>query len=101
MSYTSASIRTHNLRLCVHSHDTARRLLTTLRILRKHHGCELPIEIWGFPDELAGLGDVRRDIDALGGHVSWRTVEVEKRGGKWKQFHIVRPCSRGLWQSSS
>lgn len=72
----------------MNSQDTGRRLLTTIRILRKHHKCTLPIEVWGFPDELANLGAVRSEIDTLAGEVSWRTVEIEKRQGKWKQFHI-------------
>lgn len=72
------------------SQDTAQRLLTTLRILRNRHRCTLPIEIWGFPDELAGLGAIREAIDSLDGEVHWRTVNIGKREGKWKQFHIVR-----------
>ncbi|GAA5878956.1 hypothetical protein JCM3774_000672 [Rhodotorula dairenensis] len=68
--------------------DTAQRLLTTLRILRNRHRCSLPVEIWGFPDELARLGSIRSDIDSLGVDVHWRTVDIGKRDGKWKQFHI-------------
>ncbi|GAA5960838.1 hypothetical protein JCM8115_000169 [Rhodotorula mucilaginosa] len=68
--------------------DTAQRLLTTLRILRNRHRCSLPIEIWGFPDELSRLGSIRDEIDALDGDVRWRTVDIGKRDGRWKQFHI-------------
>ncbi|GAA6028301.1 hypothetical protein JCM8097_006964 [Rhodosporidiobolus ruineniae] len=67
--------------------DTMSRLLTSLRILRKRHGCTLPVEIFGFPAELHGLGEVKREIDALGG-VRWREIEAEKVEGAWKQFQI-------------
>lgn len=73
----------------IFSKDTMTRLLTSLRILRNRHGCTLPVEIFGFPDELNSLGEVREQIEALGG-IEWRNIETEKVPGAWKQFQIVR-----------
>ncbi|GAA5975820.1 hypothetical protein JCM11641_005883 [Rhodosporidiobolus odoratus] len=67
--------------------DTMSRLLTSLRILRKRHGCKLPVEIFGFPSELGNLGDTKSRIDELGG-IEWREIEGKKVDGAWKQFHI-------------
>ncbi|BGP40398.1 hypothetical protein JCM10449v2_004360 [Rhodotorula kratochvilovae] len=67
--------------------DTASRLLTSLRILRKHHNCTLPVEIFAFPSELAALGEVKGKIDDLG-DVTWRTSKAEVVEGAWKQFGI-------------
>ncbi|GAA6001573.1 hypothetical protein JCM10207_006731 [Rhodosporidiobolus poonsookiae] len=67
--------------------DTMRRLLTSLRILRKHHDCHLPAEIFGFPSELQALGKTKEDIDALGG-ITWREIKTSKVEGAWKQFQI-------------
>lgn len=83
------------------SQDTAQRLLTTLRILRSRHRCSLPIEIWGFPDELSRLGSIRDEIDALDGDVRWRTVDIGKRDGRWKQFHIVCLAISRVFQRST
>ncbi|GAA5887218.1 hypothetical protein JCM5296_004566 [Sporobolomyces johnsonii] len=66
--------------------DTTSRLLSSLRILRRH-GCALPVEIFAFPSELDSLGDLRRQIDELG-DVTWRAIETKRREGQWKQFHI-------------
>ncbi|GAA5910540.1 hypothetical protein JCM6882_008550 [Rhodosporidiobolus microsporus] len=68
--------------------DTMLRLLTSLRILRVHHRCALPVEIFGFPSELRALDQgVKKRIEELGG-VEWREIEGEKVEGRWKQFQI-------------
>ncbi|GAA6064395.1 hypothetical protein JCM10212_004234 [Sporobolomyces blumeae] len=67
--------------------DTIDRLLVSIRILRSH-GCQLPIEIWGFADELASVSASTRTEIARLGPVSWREVEVERVQGAWKQFQI-------------
>ncbi|GAA5854288.1 hypothetical protein JCM8547_001765 [Rhodosporidiobolus lusitaniae] len=67
--------------------DTMSRLLTSLRILRKRHGCTLPVEIFGFPNELRGAGTVKDEIDKLGG-IEWMEIESKKEEGRWKQFQI-------------
>ncbi|GAA5833828.1 hypothetical protein JCM9279_001636 [Rhodotorula babjevae] len=69
--------------------DTAARLLTSLRILRRRHHCTLPVEVFVFPGELAALDGsaVKLEIDALGG-VTWRESEAERVEGEWKQFGI-------------
>lgn len=48
--------------------DTMNSVHTSIRILRKRHGCKLPIEIFAFPEELTeqpGTG-LRGQIEALG-----------------------------------
>ncbi|GAA5893574.1 hypothetical protein JCM8208_000832 [Rhodotorula glutinis] len=69
--------------------DTTSRLLTSLRILRRHHHCTLPVEIFCFPTELAALEGtkLKREIDELEG-VTWREIEAEWVEGAWKQFGI-------------
>ncbi|GAA5846323.1 hypothetical protein JCM3766R1_002210 [Sporobolomyces carnicolor] len=72
--------------------DTLSRLLVSLRILRHEHRCELPVEIFGFKDELEASDPrserVRREIDEMG-QITWRPViEIERARGAWKQFHI-------------
>jgi hypothetical protein len=69
------------------STDTSRRLLTSLKILRRH-GCDLPVEVFGFPSELAIMGQVRGEIESLG-EVTFREVETPPVQGAWKQFQIV------------
>lgn len=70
------------------STDTSRRLLTSLKILRRH-GCNLPVEVFGFPSELASMGKLRGEIESLG-QVTFREVETPPVQGAWKQFQIVR-----------
>lgn len=63
--------------------DTAKRISTTLRVLRNRLGCELPVEIFAYPDE-QGLGGLREEIEELGG-VSVREIEAEREDGVWKR----------------
>ncbi|GAA5996814.1 uncharacterized protein JCM10292_003218 [Rhodotorula paludigena] len=67
--------------------DTTSRLLTSLRILRKRHGCTLPVEIFAYPSEMQALGDVKTSIDELGG-VTWREAASVRAEGAWKSFGI-------------
>lgn len=69
------------------SQDTTARLLTSLKILRNYHGCKLPAEVFGFPDELAAMGAARREMEGLG--VTFREISSQPRPGQWKQFQIV------------
>lgn len=64
------------------------RLLASLTILRKTHGCELPAEIFGFSHELEDLGSVRDEFEALG-DVNFRTITCKPKEKQWKQFQIV------------
>ncbi|GAA5986178.1 hypothetical protein JCM5350_006530 [Sporobolomyces pararoseus] len=68
--------------------DTLNRLLVSLKILR-HHGCQLPVEIFGFKNELESIQTktIKRDIDSIG-NVTWRPLELVRAEGAWKQFHI-------------
>ncbi len=63
--------------------DTAARILTTLKVLRRRHGCELPVEVFAYPDELE-LGGLRDEIEALG-QVSVREIEAGRQNGVWKR----------------
>lgn len=76
-----------DLRWSCCSKDTTRRLLTTIRILRKHHGCTLPIEIWGFPHELNAMGSVRTELEEMD-NIVFREITSEPVAGAWKQFQI-------------
>ncbi|ORY89342.1 mannosyltransferase putative-domain-containing protein [Leucosporidium creatinivorum] len=71
---------------CAGNTDTSRRLLTSLKIIRRH-GCDLPVEVFGFPSELASLGKLRGEIESLG-EVTFREVETPPVQGAWKQFQI-------------
>ena len=74
------------------SKDTTNRLLTTLRILRKHLGCTLPAEVWGFGNEIMAMGDVKQQIEQLGG-ITFHAVAQQPVDGLWKQFQIVSPLT--------
>ncbi|KAI5480761.1 hypothetical protein MNV49_007167 [Pseudohyphozyma bogoriensis] len=67
--------------------DTINRLLTSLKVLRRH-GCRLPAEIWGFPDEIRGLSSSKKkEFESLG-DIRFKEVDQQRRAGQWKQFQI-------------
>lgn len=67
--------------------DTMRRLMVTIRILRKKHECHLPIEIFMFPEELEQVTDYRTEILALGG-IEIKPLPYPKDQKAWKNFQI-------------
>lgn len=68
--------------------DTTQRLLTLLRILRRHHHADLPFQVWTFPGELApGSAEYRELTQELGATVH-EAQGLEKDQGAWKNFQI-------------
>jgi len=55
--------------------DTLQRLYTSLRILRNRHGCQLPVEIFAFPQEMQSSPFLRSQIEALG-NVEFKEVST-------------------------
>lgn len=61
-----------------HFQDTLKRIGNSLRILRHRHNCQLPVEIFGFPAELAASSSkgAMDDLLDLGG-VSFKEVRTK------------------------
>ncbi|GAA5961179.1 hypothetical protein JCM3765_001254 [Sporobolomyces pararoseus] len=68
--------------------DTLNRLLVSLKVLR-HHGCQLPVEIFGFKNEIESVQTktIKQDIDLVG-NVTWRPLDISRAERAWKQFQI-------------
>jgi alpha 1,2-mannosyltransferase len=68
--------------------DTTQRLLTLLRILRKHYRVDLPFEVWTFPGELSPEGAEYRELTQELGATVHEAQGLTKDEGAWKNFQI-------------
>lgn len=68
--------------------DTTQRLLTLLRILRKHHHATLPFQVWTFPGELSRESAEYRELTQELGATVHEARGLTKDEGAWKNFQI-------------
>ncbi|KAF8318463.1 hypothetical protein DL93DRAFT_389925 [Clavulina sp. PMI_390] len=78
--------------------DTADRLLVTLRILRLHHKCLLPVEVFTFPgeitsasmlDELTNLNATVRELDLVKSSKNWKNFQIKADAIIYSSFEEV------------
>lgn len=65
--------------------DTFSRVLTTVKLLRKHLNTTLPVEIFSFPGEVP-TDEVRKELEGLG--VKLVVVEHAVKDSGSKSYHI-------------
>lgn len=68
--------------------DTTQRLLTLLRILRKHYHSTLPFQVWTFPDELSRHSAEYKELTEELGATVHEATGIAKDPGAWKNFQI-------------
>ncbi|KAJ9103740.1 hypothetical protein QFC21_002200 [Naganishia friedmannii] len=68
--------------------DTLQRLLTMLRIMRKHRKVDLPFEIWTYPDEISTSSDEYVELTEQLGATVHVARELSKDSGAWKNYQI-------------
>ena len=68
--------------------DTTQRLLTLVRILRKHYHSTLPFQVWTFPDELSPTSAEYIELTEELGATVHETTGLAKDPGAWKNFQI-------------
>ncbi|KAJ9103730.1 hypothetical protein QFC21_002190 [Naganishia friedmannii] len=68
--------------------DTTQRLLTLLRIMRKHHKITLPFEVWTFPGEIPTSSLEYAELTEELGATIHEAHGLAKDTRKWKNFHI-------------
>ncbi|KAG9123912.1 hypothetical protein FRC07_013535, partial [Ceratobasidium sp. 392] len=68
------------------NHDTVRRILVTLKILRHEHKCKLPVQVFSFPGEI-GLQTQVKEMNGLGATVQ-ELSGFDKDRKAWKNFQI-------------
>lgn len=68
--------------------DTTQRLLTLLRVLRKHYRVDLPFEVWTFPGEQSSESAEYRELTGELGATVHEARGLAKDEGAWKNFQI-------------
>jgi alpha 1,2-mannosyltransferase len=68
--------------------DTTQRLLTLVRILRRHYHVTLPFQVWTFPDELSRHSAEYIELTEELGATVHETKGLVKDPGAWKNFQI-------------
>ncbi|KAJ9122426.1 hypothetical protein QFC22_001851 [Naganishia vaughanmartiniae] len=68
--------------------DTTQRLLTLLRILRRHYKVDLPFEVWTFPAELSTSSREYVELTEELGATVHEAQGLAKDPGAWKNFQI-------------
>ncbi|KAJ9094901.1 hypothetical protein QFC19_007757 [Naganishia cerealis] len=68
--------------------DTTQRLLTLLRVMRKHYKVDLPFEVWTFPGELPSSSREYIELTEELGATVHEARGLVKDEGAWKNFQI-------------